>query len=109
MEKDTEIELVKMRLDQHDRLHKEFQDSIKGLADGVKRLVEAEIRREQDGEAFKRIFDEIGKLQNEFNNYKEAQTQKELDRYQGFIYRAVGYAALILASLIAGRFGAHLL
>ena len=109
MEKDTEIELVKMRLDQHDRLHKEFQDSIKGLADGVKRLVEAEIRREQDGEAFKRIFDEIEKLQKEFADYKESQTQKELDRYQGFIYRAVGYAALILASLIAGRFGAHLL
>lgn len=108
-DQESELALVKMRLDQHDKLHQDVQDSIKDLADAVKRLVEAEIRREQDGETFKRIFDEIEKLQIDFRAYKEAQTEKELKRYQGLIYRVLGYGGLVLASLVAGHFGAHLL
>lgn len=108
-DQESELALVKMRLDQHDRQHEEVQESIKGLADGVKKLVEAEIRRENDGETFKRIFEEIEKIKTEIQTYRQQQIEKELKRYQGLIYRILGYGGLILASLIAGHFGASLI
>jgi len=133
-DQDIRLALAEEKLEQHDKLHAETQRSIQVLSDGISKLVQAEIRREQDEGTFKRLFTEIKNLNEEIKNnkerqeekdlestaeinkirselqaYKDAQATKELNAYKGVVLKVIGLAALILASVIAGYLGAHLI
>lgn len=97
------LAIAEMKLEQHDKLHEEVQESIKVLSDGITKLVQAEIRREQDAETIGRIFEEIGQLRDDFQKYKDKQTEKELAAYRGIVWKLLGLAALVGASLVAGH------
>ena len=115
-EQDVRLKAAEMKIEQHEQLHQEAQDSIRVLRDGITQLVQAEIRREQDKETFKRMADEISetrlelkKLREEYEANKLAEIIKEAAAYKGIVLRLVGLAALVIASLIAGHYGSHLL
>lgn len=108
-ENDTRLAVVEMQLKQHDRMHEETQSSMRILSDGISKLVQAEVRREQDDETFQRLFKEIDELRVVFQNYKDIQAEKELAAYKGIVLRIAGLSALIIASVLAGHFGTRLL
>lgn len=101
-----------MKLEEHGRLHQETQDSIRILTDGINHLVQAEIRREQDKETFTRMAGDIAvvrgdikALRADFEDYKDKQTEKELAAYRSIVWKVIGLAAVVIASVIAGHFG----
>lgn len=108
-EQDTRLAVAEMKLAAHDRMHEETQVCIKVLSDGISKLVQAEVRREQDEATFRRLFSEIDELSKEFQAYKDAQAEKELAAYKGIVLKAFGLASLVIASLLVGHFGAHLI
>ena len=77
---DTEARLTRaeLQIEQHERMHTETQEALKSIAEAVQKLVQAEIRREQDQETFGRIFTEIKQLRKDFEEYKDKQTEKEI-------------------------------
>lgn len=77
-DQEAELAIMKTRLDQHDKIHEETQGAIKSMAEGIQKLAQAEVRREQDQETFGRIFEEIKSLRTDFEAYKETQSAKEL-------------------------------
>lgn len=108
-DQETRLAVAELKLEHHDRAHEETQAAIKVLSDGIAKLVQAEIRREQDEETFQRIFVALDKLRSEFEAYKNRQTEKELAAYRSVVVKAAGLAALVAASVAAGHFGAPLL
>jgi len=108
-DQETRLTVAEMKLEQHERLHNETSEAIRELTAAITKLVQAEIRREQDEETFKRIFGAIEKVKQDLDDYKEKQTEKELSAYRGIVWKILGLAALIAASVIAGHFGSHLL
>ncbi len=77
---DTETRLTKaeLQIEQHHRMHEETQVALKGIAEAVQKLAQAEVRREQDQETFGRIFKSVEKLREDFEEYKEQMSEKEL-------------------------------
>ena len=115
-EQDSRLAVAEMKIEQHERMHQDLQSSIRRLTDGLSELVQAEIRRELDRETFSRISGEIAATRNDlrelridFEEHKDAQMEKELAAYKGIVLKLLGLAALIVASVLAGHFGAHLL
>ena len=115
-EQDSRLAMAELKLEQHERLHIETQSSIRVLSDGINQLVKSEIRREQDKETFNRIGGEIAsanvdlkKMRTDFEEYKDAQMAKELEAYKGIVLKVAGLVTLIIASVIAGHYGSHLL
>lgn len=92
---ETEKRLAKVEslIDTHDRTLIQLQESLKEMADGIRKLAEAEIRREQDQSTFRRLFSEQSALRKDmqsleeslnsfkgsFEHYKEAQLQATLN------------------------------
>lgn len=77
-DQEARLQLAEERIRQHDKLHDETQSAIKAMAEGIQRLAQAEVRREQDQETFGRIFSEIKTLRSDFESYKDKQAEKEL-------------------------------
>ena len=96
-------------LQQHAEMHRETAAAIQRMADGIQKLAESEVRREQDQQTFGRIFDEIKNLRGDFEAYKETMKDKEIKVYQGIVWKSISLSGLILASVVAARLGAHLL
>lgn len=108
-DQEARLAVAELKLEHHDKLHEETQSAIRELTKAITTLVQAEIRREQDEETFRRIFNSIEKLKTDFEEYKDRQTEKELAAYKGVVLRAAGLATLVFSSVLAGHFGAHLL
>jgi len=108
-EQDTRLSIAELKIEQHEKLHQETQASIKILTDGITQLIQAEIRREQDEQTFSRLFVEIKDLREALQQYKDLQATKELNAYKGIVLKILGLAALVVASMLAGRFGIHLI
>jgi uncharacterized protein (DUF885 family) len=108
-DQETRLAVAEMKLAHHDRLHEETQESIKILSEGIAKLVQAEIRREQDQKAFERLFGMIAELRRDFEEYKDRQTEKELAAYRGIVWKLAGLSALVAASVLAGQLGATLI
>jgi hypothetical protein len=103
------LKIAELKIEQHEKLHRETQESIKTLTDGINKLIQAEIRREQDDDTFKRIFSEIAELREAHQKFKDQQAEKELAAYKGIVLKFFGLSALIIASMLAGHFGIHLI
>lgn len=115
-EQETRLKVAEMKLEQHDKLHEETQASIRILTDGINKLVQAEVRREQDHETFNRLFVKIDALEKKIQAYADAlqaykddQSDKELAKYQGIVWKALSLLALVACSILAGHFGGRLL
>ena len=108
---DTETRLTRaeLQIEHSMRLHSETQETLKSIAEAVQKLAQAEVRREQDQETFGRIFKSIDKLREDFEEYKESSSEKELAAYKGIVWKLLAMAALVISSLIAGHFGGKLL
>jgi predicted nucleic acid-binding Zn-ribbon protein len=120
---DVRLAMAELRLKQHDELHKEMQNTMKQLAEGIAQLVQAEARREQDQTTLKRVFEELEGIRKDFSDYKmeqvrvrekqeralqdykDSQTTKELNAYKGVVIKVVGLALVVMASVVAGHFG----
>ena len=102
---ETRLSLAEERISRHEKMHEETQESVKEIANGVARLVEAEGRRSQYEETFKRLFDGQEKFDVRLTDFIDHQTAKELAAYKGIIWKIAGLAGLVIASLIAGHFG----
>ena len=102
---ETRLSLAEERISRHEKMHEETQESVKEIANGVARLVEAEGRRSQYEETFKRLFDGQEKFDVRLTDFIDHQTEKELAAYKGIIWKVAGLAGLVIASLIAGHFG----
>ena len=103
---------VETRLDFHDQRHEDIQSAIQILTKGIDELVRAEARRQGDKETFDRIFssvkkseDSVDKLREEFEEYKNELAEKELAAYKAVVWKVVGLAAIVIASVIAGHLG----
>lgn len=105
----SRLTIAEMRLAQHDKLHEETQSNLRTLSEGITKLVEAEIRRETDSATFERIFAAIKSIERELEDFKNSVAEKELAAYKGVVWKLVGLSALIVASVVAGHFGVHLL
>ena len=86
--------------------------SMKILSDGISQLVQAEIRRENDGATFermsaaiKKIEDSFSELKEDFEDYKQKISDKELADYKSIVWKVIGLAAVVMASVIAGHLG----
>ena len=102
---ETRLTLAEERIARHERLHEDTQESVKEIANGVARLVEAEAKRSQYEETFRRLFDNQDKLDARLTAFIERQTDKELQAYRGVVWKVLGLVGLVAASLIAGHFG----
>ena len=102
---ETRLSLAEERISRHEKMHEETQESVKEIANGVARLVEAEGRRSQYEETFKRLFDGQEKFDVRLTEFIERQNEKELAAYKGIIWKIAGLVGLVIASLIAGHFG----
>lgn len=109
IDQDKRITLAELKIEQHEKLHAETQESIRTLSLGVNELVQSAIRREHDDETFKRIFAELEKHRVELQDYKDKQLETELNAYKSLVWKVAGLAALVMASVVAGHFGAKLL
>ena len=118
MEREISERLVmaEAKIEAHGKLHEETQDAIRMMADGIKQLAEGEIRREHDHETFKRIFLELERLNTDLKkleaaleNYRLVQVEKELEAYRTMVWKAIGLAALVFVSVVAGHFGIKLI
>lgn len=109
IDQDKRIALAEMKIEQHEKLHAETQDSIRLLSNGVNELVQSAIRREHDDDTFKRIFAELEKQKSELQAYKDKQVEAELNAYKALVWKVAGLAALVISSVVAGHFGAKLL
>lgn len=103
------LTIAEMKIQQHEKLHEETTRTIKSISEGVEALVKAEVRREGDAATFERIFAAIKRLEGELAAYKDRQTEKELAAYRGVVWKSLSMSALVVASVIAGHFGARLL
>lgn len=108
-DQEARLAVAELKLEHHDKLHEETQSAIRELTNAITTLVQAEIRREQDEDTFRRIFTSIDKLRSDFEEYKDRQTEKELAAYRGVVVKVAGLGALVVASVAAGHFGAPLL
>lgn len=113
---DARLAVAEERIRQHDRMHEETQQAIRQMADGIAKLAEAAVRREQDGNTFARLFkavdkmqSEVGELRDSFRAYEAAQVEKELAAYKGMFFRFLGYGATIVASVALGHYGIRFL
>ena len=111
-DQDTRLTIAELKLATHEKLHEEAQMSMKLLSEGIAQLVQAEIRRENDSETFKRMFDAIKKiedsflsLKDDFEAYKAKVAEKELAAYKTVVWKIAGLAAVVMASVIAGHLG----
>lgn len=111
-EQDTRLTIAEMKLAAHDKLHEEAQLSMQVLSDGINQLVKAEIRRENDSATFERMFSAIKKiedafasLKDDFEDYKDRVAEKELAAYKSIVWKIIGLAAVVMASVIAGHLG----
>ncbi len=116
MDHDARLAVAEEKIKQHDRLHEETQQAIRQMAEGISKLAEAEVRREQDGNTFARLFKavdkmqgEIGDLRDSFKSYEAKQVEKELAAYKGMFFRFLGYGATIVASVALGHYGIRLI
>jgi hypothetical protein len=110
MEQETRLAVAELKIEQHGDILRKTQDSIQIMSEGINKLVQAEIRRENDEATFKRLFGEIQvvrgevhKNKTEFQTYKEGQVTRELKRYQTVFWKALGLVGLTGASIIAGK------
>jgi hypothetical protein len=111
-EQDTRLTIAELKLAAHDKLHEEAQMSMKILSDGISQLVQAEIRRENDSATFERMFaaikkieDSFSDLKEDFDDYKQKISDKELADYKSIVWKVIGLAAVVMASVIAGHLG----
>ena len=109
---DARLAVAEEKIKQHDRLHEETQRAIRQMAEGITKLAEAEVRREQDGNTFTRLFEVVDKMQGEisdirksFDAYEAKQMKNELDAYKGIVLKFLGYGVTILASVALGHYG----
>ncbi len=65
-------------LQQHAEMHRETASAIQRMAEGIQKLAESEVRREQDQDTFGRIFKTLEKIRSDFEEYKDLQAAKEL-------------------------------
>ena len=100
---DTRLTIAELKLAAHEKLHSETQEAIRILTGGIDQLVKAEIRREQDGEIFKRIFAALESTQAELDEFKESMAKKELEAYKGIVLKFGGIILLVLITAIAAR------
>ena len=103
------LTIAEMKIQQHEKLHEETARTIKSISEGVEALVRAEVRREGDAATFERIFQELKDLRKDFEDFKDAQVEKELNAYRGIVWKLLLLAGTVFASVIAGHFGARLL
>lgn len=96
--------IIEMQIERHEKLHAETEVSIKTLSDGINKLIQSEIRREQDNETFARLFTNIEALERDFLAYKDAQTKKEIEAYKGLLFKVLGIIGLVVSSAAAGHF-----
>jgi len=115
-DQEKRLAIAEMKLEEHGRLHEETSAAIRELTNAITKLVQAEIRREQDTATFNRIFDEIKKsheeivsVKNDFEDYKDKQVEKELAAYRGIVWKVAGLVTMIAVSAIAGAMGVHLI
>ena len=109
---ESRLTKAEMRLDFHDQRHDDIQSSIQVLTKGIDELVKAEARRQGDKETFERMFnsiqkieDSVDKLRQEFDEYKSEMAAKELDAYKAVVWKVIGLAAIVIASVITGHLG----
>lgn len=111
---------MEVQIEQHQRMHEETHNALNRLADGMTVMAEGigkiasfqaahESQREDDKETFARAFGEIGEVRKEVKEYKERQLEKELAAYRGIVWKVLALVALVIASVIAGHFSAHLI
>ena len=108
-ELETRLTLAEERIARQQVLHAETQANIREISGGVAKLVEAEARRGHYEETFARIFGTLGKLDEKVQRNLDAQAEKELAAYRGIVWKVLGLAALLGASMIAGRLGSTLI
>ena len=108
-ELETRLTLAEDRIVRHQVLHAETQSNIREISGGVAKLVEAEARRGHYEETFSRIFGTLEKLDQKVQRNLDAQAEKELAAYRGIVWKVLGLAALLGASMIAGRLGSTLI
>ena len=103
---------VETRLDFHDQRHEDIQSAIQILTKGIDELVRAEARRQGDKETFERMFksierieNSVGQLRQDFEDYKDEMAEKELAAYKAVVWKVIGLAAIVIASVIAGHLG----
>ena len=109
---DARLAVAEEKIRHHDKLHEETHRAIRQMAEGIAKLAEAEVRREQDGNTFARLFKSVDKMQCEisdlrdsFKSYESKQVAKELAAYKGIILKFLGYGLTILASVALGHYG----
>jgi DNA repair exonuclease SbcCD ATPase subunit len=109
---DSRLAVAEEKLRQHDRLHEEIQQAIRQMAEGISKLAESEVRREQDSNTFARLFKAVDKMQTEisqlrdsFKTYEATQVKKELAAYKSAFLKFVGYGMTIVASMALGHYG----
>lgn len=108
-ELETRLTLAEERIARQQVLHAETEASMREISAGVAKLVEAEARRGHYEETFARIFAVFEKLDQKVQRHIDAQAEKELAAYRGVVWKVVGLAGLLGASMIAGRFGSTLI
>ena len=108
----SRMALAEMRIDQHEKLHEETHANLRLLSDGINALVQAEVRREGDEKTFGRIFTtmkemqtDVTELRKDFEGYKDSVAGKELAAYKAVVWKVIGLASIVIASVIAGHFG----
>lgn len=109
MDCDERLLKAELKIEQHDKMHEDTQSIIRALTDGINKLVQAEVRREQDEETFSRLFNEIKELREDLQSFKEMQATKELNLYKGMVWKSMGMISLVGASLLVGHYGTHLI
>lgn len=109
---DARLAVAEEKIRHHDKLHEETQRAIRQMAEGIAKLAEAEVRREQDGNTFARLFKAVDKMQGEisdlresFQSYEAKQLEKEVAAYKGMFFKFLGYGATIVASVALGHYG----
>ena len=108
-ELETRLTLAEERIARQQVLHAETEANMREISAGVAKLVEAEARRGHYEETFSRIFAMFEKLDQKVQRYIDAQAEKELAAYRGVVWKVLGLAALLGASVIAGHFGSTLI
>jgi len=106
----SRLTIAELRIAQHDKLHEETQSNMKILSDGINALVQAEVRREGDVNMFNRIFkaiketqDDVTKLREDFESYKDTLAEKELATYKGGVLKVLGLIGLAISSYVVGK------
>lgn len=100
-------------------MHQDTQEAIRSMADGIQKLAQAEVRREQDQETFGRIFTEIKTLRTDFEEYKDKQSEKELAATKAELAdqnkhiwdvrsAALSAVGMILLWIVAEKLGIHI-